>query len=187
MSSCGRRTAAFQSTHPCGVRLEQLMTGLSDDGVSIHAPLRGATTKFDRFSTELSSFNPRTPAGCDKGRIVFLAEYKSFNPRTPAGCDSRQLFSVERHLRFNPRTPAGCDPRFPGSVNLFLKVSIHAPLRGATGARHTYLCRERVSIHAPLRGATRFYLPRPKRLLKFQSTHPCGVRLCISLLSIIII
>ncbi len=56
----------FQSTHPCGVRLDpRTRVGCYD-----------------------LSFNPRTPAGCDVAAAAVKAiDQKSFNPRTPAGCD----------------------------------------------------------------------------------------------------
>ncbi len=40
---------AFQSTHPCGVRLDALAARVAALEVSIHAPLRGATLKVDSF------------------------------------------------------------------------------------------------------------------------------------------
>ena len=40
------------------------------------------------------------------------------------------------------------------AVSPAVAVSIHAPARGATGARQTHPQEERVSIHAPARGAT---------------------------------
>ena len=78
-------------------------------------------------------------------------------------------------MSFNPRTPAGCDfvsAHPPRSAD----VSIHAPLRGATGSilpAASVIC---VSIHAPLRGATLTTTRTWCLLLRFQSTHPCGVR-----------
>ena len=54
-------------------------------------------------------------------------------------------------------------------------VSIHAPTRGATRVGQDYERFTKVSIHAPTRGATVcFYYPAPS--VKFQSTHPRGVR-----------
>ena len=59
-------------------------------------------------------------------------------------------------------------------------VSIHAPARGATICMHEGQDRAKaVSIHAPARGATRIlraFRFRKIVLLRFQSTHPRGVR-----------
>ena len=57
------------------------------------------------------------------------------------------------------------------------EVSIHAPLRGATDGFFALIHALSVSIHAPLRGATCLN-ERCNPAPQFQSTHPCGVRLC---------
>ena len=54
---------------------------------------------------------------------------------------------------FNPRAREGRDLNLRGSSRLGM-VSIHAPARGATLARHVIGGVVRVSIHAPARGAT---------------------------------
>jgi len=56
---------SFQSTHPCGVRPTQVFGWLCRAAVSIHAPLRGATTPQVSVLCASPRFNPRTPAGCD--------------------------------------------------------------------------------------------------------------------------
>ena len=54
----------FQSTHPCGVRLYTFSRANVIDGVSIHAPVWGATiAKITAITT--NGFNPRTRVGCD--------------------------------------------------------------------------------------------------------------------------
>ncbi len=119
----------------------------------------------------------------------------SFNPRAPAGRDS--LTRAAAAGSFNPRAPAGRDPQ-PGQGATARAVSIHAPLRGATGRRQrgeqilglfqsTRPCGarpdqqrqgghdRRVSIHAPLRGATSSGSACIS-MYSFQSTRPCGAR-----------
>ena len=82
-----------------------------------------------------------------------LALYKCFNPRTHTGCDTSPKNNGSYYDCFNPRTHTGCD--FIRSVkHLIVRVSIHAPTRGATPSRVSYL----------------------RRSLQFQSTHPHGVR-----------
>jgi len=57
-------------------------------------------------------------------------------------------------------------------------VSIHAPARGATFltvSDKQFLAW--VSIHAPARGATILTLVISPHTIRFQSTHPRGVRL----------
>ena len=55
--------AKFQSTHPCGVRLDDNCC-INPLHVSIHAPVWGATSRDSRSSLG-RSFNPRTRVGCD--------------------------------------------------------------------------------------------------------------------------
>jgi len=64
------RTLVFQSTHPCGVRHRAGVLRKAGPGVSIHAPLRGATHSRNPMATAATCFNPRTPAGCDRGGMV---------------------------------------------------------------------------------------------------------------------
>ena len=77
-----------------------------------------------------------------------------FNPRTHTGCDFAAFRLPPNGKSFNPRTHTGCDGAFCHFLMFSPYVSIHAPTRGAT---HIY----KMSIET----------------LKFQSTHPHGVRL----------
>ena len=58
----------------------------TSDGVSIHAPARGATKVLIQ-SPPIRSFNPRTREGCDKNLRDLIILKLSFNPRTREGCD----------------------------------------------------------------------------------------------------
>ena len=145
------RIGQFQSTHPHGVRL----------------PLPHNPKSYQ-------SFNPRTHTGCDKSRPKRFLTIICFNPRTHTGCDQ------DAWVRDYPDS-----------------VSIHAPTRGATDIPIIYILFSCVSIHAPTRGATTIFAYRtyyscfnPRThtgcdpvvvrnactQIKFQSTHPHGVR-----------
>ena len=100
--------------------------------VSIHAPVKGATSGFGATLRMAGGFNPRTREGCDfarqycprKQQLVSIhapvkgatggepsniRNSRGFNPRTREGCDC-SLPVIERRLRcFNPRTREGCD------------------------------------------------------------------------------
>ena len=84
-----------------------------------------------------------------------------FNPRTREGCDTRILSNVGLTDNFNPRTREGCD-------------DFHEFCRDRSG----------ISIHAPARGATTAILI-PPFAVRFQSTHPRGVRPYVKLIKII--
>ena len=95
-------------------------------------------------------------------------------------------------MSFNSRTRKGCDK---GCLPVFGtgRVSIHAPVKGATGAHYRRMKFHEVSIHAPVKGATDFVangkggsyvsihapvkgatLENPQAVdsLEFQFTHP---------------
>ena len=99
---------------------------------------------------------------------------------------------------FNPRTRVGCDKR-EFSNSCAAEISIHAPAWGATAWHNDGKPNGRISIHAPAWGATYecklpgttpiYFNPRTRvgcddnniiscyNIIKFQSTHPRGVRL----------
>mgnify|MGYP006991313103 FL=1 len=78
-------------------------------GISIHAPVKGATPAPGRSRAPATHFNPRTREGCDHIDALLLGDRVHFNPRTREGCDDqhRERFTVPGH--FNPRTREGCD------------------------------------------------------------------------------
>ena len=61
------------------------------------------------------------------------------------------------------------------SAAALAEVSIHAPVWGATLDGPPMRTRLNVSIHAPVWGATKPLTEKPE-LIRFQFTHPCGVR-----------
>ena len=69
------------------------------------------------------------------------------------GATQRSLRINAHRGSFNPRTREGCDSMCTEFRNK-IRVSIHAPVRGATGAGFEGEGLEEVSIHAPVRGAT---------------------------------
>jgi len=149
----GEPVTLFQSTHPRGVRRNEIDVSIDNLRVSIHAPARGATDRGPTYSCLSPCFNPRTREGCDCPQKRQTVCRHSFNPRTREGCD-RHFSSLPWHWPgFNPRTREGCDRGGYKILGLAGLVSIHAPARGATYIR-------------PIRLG----------LLRFQSTHPRGVR-----------
>ena len=66
------------------------------------------------------------------------------------------LFSQFMLNNFNPRTREGCDAVSLANVDKALQISIHAPVKGATGPRRLIAphFRAGISIHAPVKGAT---------------------------------
>ena len=99
---------------------------------------------------------------------------RNFNPRTHVGCDPASSPSSRAHSYFNPRTHVGCD-LVKERADRASVISIHAPTWGATNSRLSGHLNHTISIHAPTWGATRSEISSFD-LLRFQSTHPRGVR-----------
>ncbi len=159
---CGARLAAlerdcrvcrFQSTRPCGARrvgVDQ-PEQIADVGVSIHAPLRGAT--------------PQRRADQKGPRVSIHA---------PLRGATRQTVARSSVSTFQSTRPCGARPAPDPERRLLAPVSIHAPLRGATLRNDHDAVRVPVSIHAPLRGAT-LLRPSPKATSSgFNPRAPAG-------------
>mgnify|MGYP006932248051 CR=1 FL=1 len=116
--------------------------------VSIHAPVKGATSIADGAGLMRNGFNPRTREGCDCGGVDLPRSLDSFNPRTREGCDFDNPYTFK--------------------INF---VSIHAPVKGATELGDYGFAAQFVSIHAPVKGATSA-AQKINALNQFQSTHP---------------
>ena len=57
--------------------------------------------------------------------------------------------------------------------NIFINViSIHAPVKGATKMAEWFRQDNTISIHAPVKGATKNVTKFVIAFMKFQSTHP---------------
>ena len=123
------------------------------------------------ISSIFQSTHPRGVRPDDHGANQ---DYRYFNPRTHVGCDSdhrsaNTTFSISIHA---PTWGATSVARLLLQI---CRISIHAPTWGATVRREQNIFNKYISIHAPTWGATPVYrkyiVP-----LKFQSTHPRGVR-----------
>ena len=140
----------FQSTHPCGVRLKAaVLQTIVQEFQSTHPCGVRLALPFSRITKQC--FNPRTRVGCDFGTAKNGHDYL-VSIHAP-------VWGATYHL--SCQTP--------------WTVSIHAPVWGATTLQAYYQNGSTVSIHAPVWGAT-INTKGEYANLKFQSTHPCGVR-----------
>ena len=138
--------------------------------ISIHAPVKGATTSISSASILRTNFNPRSREGSDLTRALSRSADYYFNPRSREGSDQWGLVQ-----------------------QLDRMISIHAPVKGATGPLG-WRCRwwsyfnprsregsdpgeapgehaHQISIHAPVKGATWPPMVSCTRMV-FQSTLP---------------
>ena len=133
-----------------GNRMETFYQG----GVSIHAPLRGATIfamnawiglvfQFTRpcgarhgtlrLFGQREEFQFTRPCGARPSRLLASIFLLCFNSRALAGRDAHRTHFRRHRTGFNSRALAGRDKLSPAFLRP-LSVSIHAPLRGATGS-----------------------------------------------------
>ena len=82
------------------------------DGISIHAPARGATMMNSWINTSGWHFNPRSRKGSDFLRL--LQEYlkTDFNPRSRKGSDVVVAQGFAGSVDFNPRSRKGSDRNY---------------------------------------------------------------------------
>ena len=121
----------FQSTLPRGERPLNIFCVQLPQGISIHAPARGATSK-----------------NLENGGRIKISIHAPARGATPP-----RIFFARCSYNFNPRSREGSD-RSPKGYGTRDNISIHAPARGAT---HFLVVRDPkglISIHAPARGAT---------------------------------
>ena len=166
--------AVFQSTHPRGVRLGWLIRTPHTSAFQSTHP-RGVRRYGRQGGEARLSFNPRTHEGCDDYETKIIVLRDRFNPRTHEGCDCMLLTGWLAAGSFNPRTHEGCDQNTQRRITCFL-VSIHAPTRGATIKGHYEVVAIKFQSTHP-RGVRRRKVLVHRTTYQFQSTHPRGVRL----------
>ena len=144
----------FQSTHPHGVRRADDRVAEGGQGVSIHAPARGATQGiFGCDGASLVSIH--APArGATACTINFLILRLAFQSTHPHGVRPSRTASSDIVAPFQSTHPHGVRLTLLSGEAELDYVSIHAPARGATESAWEGLKLSMVSIHAPARGAT---------------------------------
>ena len=190
------RPKRFQSTLPCGERLDLCAPGHGPGQFQSTLPVRGATNSACPPMYPGTDFNPRSPCGERLQQAnKRLGDVIYFNPRSPCGerlSGFRSVADLPRFqstlpvrgatgvplLRasgmadFNPRSPCGERRRaVPLAVSAAI-ISIHAP---RAGSDHSSLAGRRtgnISIHAPRAGSDPQAPTKTIRLYKFQSTLP---------------
>ena len=102
-----RSTRKFQSTHPCGVRINDYPR-TARKMVSIHAPVWGANIKsFALFG--FSQVSIHAPVwGAKRGRDIFSPNLL-FQSTHPCGVRIKLVKKSLSTLSFNPRTRVGCE------------------------------------------------------------------------------
>ena len=146
--------------------------------ISIHAPVKGATTIGIIHIYAIADFNPRTREGCDNVLLIVIKHLFVISIHAPVkGATVNDfhhllfvlLISIHAPVKgathgfpcckfvdtnFNPRTREGCDTKEINRALKDLSISIHAPVKGATKMEDYIYRMMDISIHAPVKGAT---------------------------------
>ena len=122
-----------------------------DEDISIHAPTWGATYHNTK-SYDTLQFQSTHPRGVRHDFRMNIPLHRQFQSTHPRGVRRGGIGCLIYIYNFNPRTHVGCDDTRIG-IYLHQEISIHAPTWGATDHRGLLV-----------------------GLIKFQSTHPRGVR-----------
>ena len=93
------------------------------------------------------------------------------------GATSNMLKTVDEAINFNPRTRMGCDKTLNESLHELKIISIHAPVWGATIKVSSETVDSQDFNPRTRMGCDRQDLCLCVKCLRFQSTHPYGVRL----------
>ncbi len=146
-------------------------------GVSIHAPVRGATSQRLQLNRCYRSFNPRARAGRDEA-IQQLQESRScFNPCARAGRDIFTLIGDAVPLLFQSTRPCGARPSRADSLGSSA-WSFNPRARAGRDLRSArwLACSVRFQSTRPCGARRRTAIAANARPV-FQSTRPCGARL----------
>ena len=102
--------------------------------VSIHAPVKGATSSALCLLGLTSRFNSRSREGSDSDNRSTPPRHSRFNSRSREGSDYRRARTKAMYSCFNSRSREGSDLSTIGDTIKNTRVSIHAPVKGATKA-----------------------------------------------------
>jgi len=145
-------------------------------GVSIHAPLRGATPGLHPRCLDAKEFQSTHPCGVRQYPQVFCLIASKVSIHAPLrGATIRANVVSKLTERFNPRTPAGCDGGHVGLVHSMFEFQSTHPCGVRPSFRYSFSSVMRFQSTHPC-GVRRDCRKDCRRGNPFQSTHPCGVR-----------
>ena len=187
----------FQSTHPLGVRPSKSKLKLSSYSFNPRTH-SGCDSSSALASSFARSFQSTHPLGVRQAFDTICSLSAEFQSTHPLGVRLNYRNFKNLVNMFQSTHPLGVRLSAQSWAFRCQVVSIHAPTRGATFVSEKIATFAAVSIHAPTRGATHINIkflklfksfnPRTHSgcdctwhlvgtlLLRFQSTHPLGVR-----------
>ena len=176
----------FQSTLPLRGATTDSRALLAEFRISIHAPLTGSDSVYQKNWIFMGYFNPRSPYGERPSTMASRVSTFYFNPRSPYGERHhviyhllfRKIFQSTLPLRGatgNPpkhHTGRGFQSTLPLRGATIIRSTDRAhhqfqstlPLRGATFSSRLCTTWAQISIHAPLTGSDAYRLPSQPHL-----------------------
>ena len=138
--------------------------------ISIHAPVKGATSARPFPVRSIRYFNPRSREGSDTSCGKKSRSWQNFNPRSREGSDQYCYMPLSSTRHFNPRSREGSD--LHQSTSFRCRRYFNPRSREGSDVDTKYKIPQRIiSIHAPVKGATR-YVKAVEKAKRFQSTLP---------------
>ena len=122
---------AFQSTHPRGVRHDEVAKANNMSIVSIHAPARGATRGMSVCLPAMDVSIHAPARGATIGRVE-LDDETGVSIHAPARGATGVSLLTKHGAIVSIHAPARGATRYDTATNTEVLVSIHAPARGAT-------------------------------------------------------
>ncbi len=143
--------------------------------ISIHAPMRGATSSAVSLLRRYCHFNPRSHKGSDDIESIFMG-YSIISIHAPTrGATPGPTPTARTYSDFNPRSHKGSDRDIVTALRCLGVFQSTLPQGERQELQNLLPDRQYISIHAPTRGATFIraaYVPNKE----FQSTLPRGER-----------
>ncbi len=123
-----------------GSDVQELAFALSNAGISIHAPAKGATGDFVACRRLYLVISIHAPAkGATRCRASAGSFRRDFNPRSREGSDQCSSKPLYRWQLFQSTLPRRERHHTAAGIRRFSAISIYAPAKGATQKRFNLL------------------------------------------------
>ena len=166
----------FQPTHPARGATACRDHTPAHRAISTHAPREGCDTCEAASWWHTPYFNPRTPRGVRRTRIMLTLKHGKFQPTHPARGATVGLRWEDCDFQFQPTHPArGATGQGWRTLWDYLFQPTH-PARGATQVVSGHGAGGEISTHAPREGCDDEHQINTKRLFDFNPRTPRGVR-----------
>ena len=131
-----------------------ILRGLRNDGISIHAPAKGATLATLISDGDPSGFQSTLPRRERRTHTIQFSSPVAISIHAPAKGATAFIANETISLVISIHAPAKGATEIRKAIDELETISIHAPAKGATSTNMLFYDWLRISIHAPAKGAT---------------------------------